>query len=65
VYLIFIPFAQNSSLASWISNGTIIAFNPFKAWREAGNRITPTKLNPVKQRQGSASALSANMAPFS
>lgn len=44
MYLIFIPFAQNSSLASWIFNGTIIAFNPFKARHQAGNRIIPTKL---------------------
>lgn len=51
MYLIFIPFAQNSSLASWIFNGTINIFNPFKTWHEAGNWIILTKLNPAKQHQ--------------
>lgn len=51
MYLIFIPFAQNSSLASWIFNGTISIFNPFKAWHEAGNWIILTKLSPAKRHQ--------------
>lgn len=36
---------------SWIFNGTINIFNPFKAWHEAGNWIILTKLSPAQQDQ--------------
>lgn len=38
-------------MASWIFNGTMNIFNPFKAWHEAGNWIVLTKLNLAKQHQ--------------
>lgn len=40
-----------AQLASWIFNGTINIFNPFKSCNEAGNWTILTKLSPAKRHQ--------------